>query len=112
MSTFLINGIEKKLPVPWDAPLAELIRYVQGNINSDQSLVTTYKINGLEISAAEEVTLGGIPLSSLNTVEIETIHPKELAEETLQALLPFLEQLTQLGLRAGASRSPQEFRDS
>src|SRR3954469_7746831 len=73
MSTFLVNGIEKKLPISWEAPLGELIQYVQRNINNDQSLVTTYKINGLEISAAEEVTLGGIPLSSLNTVEIETV---------------------------------------
>jgi hypothetical protein len=112
MSTFLVNGIEKKLPVSWEAPLGELIKYVQNNMNSDQSLVTTYRINGLEISAAEEVTLGGIPLSSLNTIEIETIHPRELAEETLQTLLPFLDQLSQLGLRAAASRSPQEFREA
>jgi len=112
MSTFLVNGIEKKLPISWEAPLGELIQYVQRNINNDQSLVTTYKINGLEISAAEEVTLGGIPLSSLNTVEIETVHPKELAEETLQSLIPFLDQLSTMGLRAAASRSPKEFRDA
>jgi hypothetical protein len=112
MSTFLINGIEKQLPVSWESPLGELIQYAQKHLNSDQSLVTTYKLNGLEISAAEEVTLGGIPLNSLKTIEIQTVHPRELAEETLQALLPFLEQLKELGTRAVAARSKKEFREA
>jgi hypothetical protein len=112
MSTFLINGIEKPLPVSWESPLGELIQYAQAHLNSEQSLVTTFKVNGLEISAAEEVTLGGLPLNSLKSVEIQTAHPKELAEDTLQSLLPFLEKLTQLALRASAARSKKDFRES
>src|SRR3954463_15913248 len=75
MSTFLINGVEKQLPVSWESPLGALIQYAESHFNSDHALVTTFKVNGLEISAAEEVTLGGIPLSSLKTIEIETVHP-------------------------------------
>jgi len=112
MSTFLINGIEKDLPVSWESPLGDLIKYAQAHMNTDQSLVTTFKLNGLEISASEEITLGGIPLSSLKTVEIETVHPRELAEETLQTLLPFLEQLATLARRAAAARSGTEFRQT
>ncbi|HUP55987.1 MAG TPA: hypothetical protein VM598_00940 [Bdellovibrionota bacterium] len=112
MSTFLINGIEKDLPVSWESPLNDLIQYAQKNFNSDQSLVSSFKLNGLEISPSEEVTLGGIPLSSLKTVEIETVHPKELAEDTLQSLLPFLNQLSDMSLRTGAANTQKEFQDA
>jgi hypothetical protein len=112
MSTFLVNGIEKPLPLPWESPLGDLIVYAQAHFNSEQSLVTTFKINGLEISAAEEVTLGGLPLNSCRTIEIETVHPKELAEETLQTLLPFLEQLAKVSERAAAARTSREFREN
>jgi hypothetical protein len=98
MSHFIVDGKERNWPVSGDVTVAELLGYLRDNYNSERVLVANVKINGQEISARDEETLAPIPVSTLESVEIMTAHPRELAEETLQMLLPFAEHMAKLAL--------------
>jgi hypothetical protein len=103
MSHFIVDGKERSWPVTGDVTVADLLTYLRTNYNSDRVLVANVKINGQEISARDEATLAPIPVSTLESVEIFTAHPRELAEETLQMLLPFVEHMAKLALTAVSS---------
>ena len=106
MSHFIVDGKERSWPVPGDVTVAELLGYLRENYNSERVLVANVKINGQEISARDEETLAPIPVSTLESVEILTAHPRELAEETLQMLLPFVEHLAKLALASMSAEGP------
>ena len=57
------------------------------------------RINGLEISSGDEIALGAVPVSSLETVEVSTSSPREFAEETLQNLLQFSSHIEALSVK-------------
>ena len=96
MTQFVVDGQEKGWPVAHDSTVADLMAYIQKSFNTEKALVSNVRINGLDITTQDEKALMPITASSLETVEVETVHPRELAEETLQTLLPFTQHLARL----------------
>lgn len=96
MSQFLINGVERPLPIGENENLGKLIDYCHERMTHENSLVSSIKVNGVELGVQDESSLSEIPLSNLESVEVTFTHPRELAEETLQILKTFTERTAAL----------------
>jgi hypothetical protein len=103
MNHFLVNGVERPSPVGADANFGALIGYVHDKMTSDRSLVSSIRVDGVEIGQAEENSLSGVSLSDLESVEITFAHPRELAEETLQILRGFADRLAEMSRELAAA---------
>lgn len=102
MIDFKINGIERPAPVALDQNFGSLIEYVHQNMVNEMSLISSIKVNGQEINENEELELSPINLSDILSIEICFAHPREIAEDTLQTLKLFTDQLALLSRRTGA----------
>ncbi len=96
MNHYTLNGIEKELSTAVQQSLKELITDIRANYNNENTLISSIRVNGIEIDAQDEQLIGNVSLSDLRTLEIFTSHPKEIAEETLQSLVEFTKQLEAL----------------
>ncbi len=115
MTDFKINGMEREAPVALDENFEVLIQFVHENLVSETSLISSVKVNGVEISDSDEKALSSVPLSEIDSVEIDFAHPREVAEETLQTLKLFTDQLISLSQRIagdlGSKQADQEFQN-
>ena len=113
MTNFRINGVERNAPVGSDQNFDALIGFVHTNMVNDTSLIASVRVNGVEISENEEKALATIPLAELESVEINFIHPRELAEETLQTLRTYTDSLADLSKRIareyGSAEANQDY---
>ena len=113
MKDFRINGVERNAPVTPDQNFDALIGFVHTNMVNDTSLIASVRVNGVEISENEEKALATIPISELDSVEINFIHPRELAEETLQTLRTYTDSLADLSKRIareyGSAEANQDY---
>lgn len=98
--TLSVNGTTRETPSNLDQSLGELLEELRNTYNSKNSLISSIRVDNQEISERDEAALAILPLSDLSTVELTTSHPRELAEETLQILIPFAENLTELSQSA------------
>jgi hypothetical protein len=96
-----VNGSEKELPLDPERSLGDLLDLIRKQYNSDSSCISSIRIDELELSEKEEAAYALLPLSDLKKIEITTVHPRELAEETLQTLLFFMDHLMRLSTEAG-----------
>lgn len=96
MSAFVVNGQSRELPISEEASLQELVECVRKQWTSENSLITSIKINGTDLSSEEENQLGDVPVHLLDIIEVFTAHPREIAEETLQMLKTFTDGLIAL----------------
>ena len=103
MSAFRINGVERNLPIEAEKPFNDLLLYVRQHIATETSLISRVLVNGIELSESDENVFRGIPLSQLQSVEVFTTHPREMAEETLQMLIEFAGHLESLSLETSIS---------
>lgn len=101
MSAFVVNGQNRELPISEESSLQELITCIRQQWTSENSLVTSIKINGNDLSSNEESQLGDVPVHLLDTIEVFTAHPREIAEETLQMLKTFTDGLIALSKICG-----------
>lgn len=101
MSDYSVNGQNHALPISEDASLQELIEYVRRQWTSENSLVTSIRINGTDLSSSEELQLGDVPVHLVDRIEVFTAHPREIAEETLQMLKTFTDGLISLSQICG-----------
>ena len=108
MNNFRINGVERTTPVGSDQNFDALIGFVHTNMVNDSSLIASVRVNGVEISENEEKALATIPLAELESVEINFIHPRELAEETLQTLRTYTDSLAELSKRIASEYGSAE----
>lgn len=99
MNHFLINGIERDAPLQQEDSFADLLAYIQAHYVNEKRLISAIRIDGMEISEREEQSLSSVPLNSLNKIEVDLAHPAELAQETLQILIPFSDRLSELAKR-------------
>ena len=104
MIHFSVNGKEIDFNTQPEGLVHDLMEKVRQQFNSENSLVSSIRINGNELLDSEdEAALEGVKISEIDTMEIITSHPRELAEETLQALIEFTGPLETLCLRAAES---------
>lgn len=96
-----INGIQKETPLDAERSLGDLLEVLRQQYNSDTSCISAIRIDDQEISEREEAAYALLPISDLQKIEITTVHPRELAEETLQSLVAFTDHLARLAIEAG-----------
>jgi hypothetical protein len=96
MNKFSVNGVERESPLSDEAALGDLLSFIRQTYNSDQALISAIHVDGLELRPDEELELRTIPVSQLGPIEVFTSHPREVAEETLQALKEFSLNLAEL----------------
>lgn len=99
--TLSVNGIQKDSPLDAERSLGDLLEALRTQYNSETSCISSIRIDDQEISEREEAAFALLPLSDLNKIEITTVHPRELAEETLQSLISFTDHLARLAIEAG-----------
>jgi hypothetical protein len=93
MNHFLVNGVAKPTPLGSDENFGQLLEHLRAQLTHENSLISAIKVNGMEISELDEKNLRDVPLSALDSIEVLLVHPRELAEETLQTLRLFTERL-------------------
>jgi hypothetical protein len=110
MNQFLVNGVSTELPnaVRPESDLGELIQHIETTYVSDSALLSSVLIDGVEMTCYDQNELATLPLTGIRSVEVVTTTPKELAEETLQDLLPFCEGLADMSRRVAADLGSHE----
>ena len=110
---FFINGETQALPVADNDTLDTLIKTIRTTLSGEASLISSILIDGVELNEHEEALLGPLPVSEVGSVEVRTAHPREMADETLQTLIPFSLHIEELcavvAARFRAGESPPEF---
>lgn|GEM_PF-3697584 len=105
---FSINGVVQPSDEFEGRSFDELLKIVGSKLGDvDGQLISSIKVNGVEISETEEMALSTEPCAKLESVEITLAHPREIAEDTLQTLKIFAGKLADLSLRAA-----DEFEDA
>lgn len=98
MKHFTVNGVERPSPVSAQQPLKSLLDYIRETMVTDSNLISMIRVDGNELpvsEAAQSNELLDKLLSDVQSVEVFTAHPRELAEETVQTLLQFVDHLVQ-----------------
>lgn len=108
MSQLIINGIESPRIFFPEQKLGDLLQQLRGELNSESSLITRLKVDGVDISENNEGRLERIPLSELNRIEVFTSHPKAFAKETLTTISDLLEVMILMCKRCGDPIKPRE----
>ena len=93
MKSYSVNGVAKDLSSVQEQSFENFMQEMRETYNSEQCLISSIRINGLELSEKEEEALSELPVSGLKSVEVFTAHPRELAEDTLQNLIQFTQHL-------------------
>jgi hypothetical protein len=109
MSQLSINGVELSLPLSPDALFQDLILYLRKNLPSETVLISSLKVNGNDVSESDEQTLAQIPIAELQSVEVFTRHPKELAQEILKDTLDFTLVLVGLSEKTAENLGKPDF---
>ena len=108
MNHFVINGIEKPAPISPDSKFQDLVKYINQKMVNDRNLVSSLKVNGVEVTETDENALGGVRISDIESVEVNFTSPRELAEETLQILVAFTYRLSELSAEVAVAGTPDE----
>ncbi len=96
MNQVLVNGIEKQVNANPEWSLERLINHLRERISTDSVLISSVLVDGIEITPSNEKELNGLKVSEVARIELITAHPRELAQETLQALRIFSDTLVKL----------------
>jgi hypothetical protein len=96
MTHLLVNGIEVAIQNDHPGSLRELIQKIRTDYSTESSLISSIRVNGVEIDAQDESVIGNVPVDQLRSIEVFTAHPREIAEDTLQALIEFSTHLEKL----------------
>ncbi|MGK5084505.1 hypothetical protein WDW37_14515 [Bdellovibrionota bacterium FG-1] len=113
MNHFILNGKAFQIDVSQEQKVQEFMDHVRRQFNSDAAIIASIRVNGNELDGDGEAAIAELPLSEIDSVEVFTAHPRELAEETLQSLMEFTTHLEKLS-RQSASKleakvTPSEF---
>ncbi len=100
MIEFKLNGTVTPLPFVPEGTIHNMLGRVRGLLNNESTLIATIKLNGIELTDEDEAEIGPLPAADAKTLEISTMHPREIAEDTLQSLIVFARQLEQMSASA------------
>jgi hypothetical protein len=113
MNHISVNGKAIDYAIVPDQQVSELIERVRHDFNSDNALISCIRINGQELNGEDEDAIASLPVSQIESLEIITTHPRELAEETLQSLIEFTMHLESFSRQAAdhleKGKFPHEF---
>lgn len=107
-----VNGQERDFEVSGSL-LGDLLKEVRAAYSTPSSCISSVRIDGIEVAINDGGDFSVVPISEIREVEVFTAHPRELAEETLQNLRAFGEQLEDLsrrvaeGLDSGQSQTAE-----
>lgn len=102
MNQLLVNGKPVDYNASPEQPIQDLMERIRHDFNSDASVISSIRINGAEIDEEREEAISLLKVGDIDSIEIFTAHPRELAEETLQSLIEFTSHLELLSRNAGA----------
>jgi len=102
MNHLLVNGKPIDYAASQDTPIQELMERIRHDFNSDASVISSIRIDGNEVDEEREEAISTLKVADIDSIEILTAHPRELAEETLQSLMEFTSHLELLSKNAGA----------
>jgi hypothetical protein len=102
MNQILVNGKPIDYTASPELPMPALMERLRHDFNSDASVISSIRIDGAEIDEEREEAIGALRVADVDSIEIFTAHPRELAEETLQSLIEFSTYLESLSRNAGA----------
>jgi hypothetical protein len=102
MNHLLVNGKQIEYATSPEQPVQELMERIRHDFNADAAVISCIRIDGNEVDEATENAIGNLKVADINSIEIFTAHPRELAEETLQSLFEFTSHLEALSRTAGA----------
>lgn len=109
MNYISLDGIEMNVPMSQESSFQELIQFFKETLVAEKSLISRIKVNGTEVSDPYREEIAQTPISTLQTIEIYTSHPKELADETLQHLLEYTHVLESLCQSSAENVNVPEF---
>ena len=82
-----VNGIASHFNVPeGTGTFDELVRAIRVRYESANQLLTSFRVNGVELNPADEATLSALKAEDIETVDLVISNPRELAEDTLRTL--------------------------
>lgn len=108
MNHFRVNGVDTHTPVAESETLASLIQYVRAHLPNDNAMISSIRVDGTDFFSLEEVQSKEMSLrtlESMSSIDVILSHPREMAEETLQTLKLYVEQLAALSIRIAAEES-------
>jgi hypothetical protein len=105
MTEFKLNGTVTELPFSPSGTIQDLINRFRNLLNTEASLISSFVINGVELTDADEAALGPLPADDIRSIQISTMHPREIAEDTLQSLIIFAEHLEQMSIESADTLS-------
>ena len=97
--TFKCNGIEQNIPEGAKI-FSDFLSELNQTISQGKMVIAQIRINGKEISEADEKAFQTMPISEVGDIEIDTANPMDLAYETLNTLEMYLDRLSQSIARA------------
>jgi len=96
ISQVIINGSTHEVPHSTDTLFYEAIQYVEQNLLGTQNVISAIRIDGIELTEEERNNIAEIPVKDLGGLEILTASPREIADDTIQSLIPYVETLAAL----------------
>lgn len=92
MKTVRINGVDQEIP-PGTVVFNDFLKTLNEGLNENRQVISSIRINGLEITEKDESVLRTAPIESIGNVEITIANPADLAYETLNTLEQYIDRL-------------------
>jgi hypothetical protein len=89
MNYLSVDGVELIVPMEPETTFQTLIQYLRESLITERALISSVKVDGIEVTGQYEQQIGTTPISALKSIEISTSHPRELADDTLQHLMEY-----------------------
>lgn len=109
MNTILVNGNPIQIPFKTTVTFDEVMSYIKGQIDPNSALIASIRLDGTDVIDPEDQALAATPSSHFNQIEIFTLHPKDVAQETLSDLIEFSKILENLSIKAATRHQEQDF---
>ena len=92
MKTIRINGVEQNIPAG-AVVFEEFLNDLNRSLSPNRQVISNIRINGQEITEADEQKIRTTPIEQLGEIELETSNPADLAFETLATLDQYIDRL-------------------
>jgi len=91
--TVRINGQEKEIAAEASTSFHDFMTTVAQAVGQDGHVISSLRVDGREISEAEEQNLKNSPVNGMGAIEVMTASPADLAYETLDTLSQYVDRL-------------------
>jgi hypothetical protein len=92
MKMIRINGVEQSVQAE-TLNFEQFLTDLNKSLGTESQVISTIRVNGRELSEAEETQLKLTPVADIEDIEIETANPLELATRTLDTLDQYADRL-------------------